>query len=210
MVLLVSTYIEHFTYLGLLLVLVLCGLGLPMPEDVALLAGGFLVHRGIIQLPATLAVSFVGVIGGDCSLFFLGRRFGTGLVSHLSLLYPNYRESLGRMRAFMDRHGHRAIFYGRFLAGLRAVIYLCAGSLGVPTGRFVLYDVMGAAISVPIVVSLGFLFGDEIEALVRYLGGFDRLLIVVAVASVLIWLMRSMILARPSGSAPDGLGDHQN
>lgn len=207
---LIATYIEHFTYLGLFLALVLCGLGLPMPEDIALLAGGFLVHRGIIQFPATVMVSFVGVIGGDCSLFFLGRRFGTGLVSHLSLLYPNYRRSFLRMREFMDRHGHRAIFYGRFLAGLRAVIYLCAGSLGVPTGRFILYDLMGAAISVPIVVSIGFLFGNEIEALVHYLGGIDRLLIVVAAASVIIWLMRGLVTSRAPERTPDGLGDGQS
>jgi membrane protein DedA with SNARE-associated domain len=52
---LVSAYIQHFTYAGLLAVLILCGMGLPIPEDVALLAGGFLVHRGVIQYPMTLA-----------------------------------------------------------------------------------------------------------------------------------------------------------
>jgi len=77
---LVSSYIEHFTYVGLFLVLVLCGMGLPVPEDLALLTGGFLVHRGITQYPATLLVSFVGVLAGDNSLFFIGRRFGTRIL----------------------------------------------------------------------------------------------------------------------------------
>ena len=76
---LVSTYIEHFTYAGLFLVLMLCGLGLPVPEELPLLTGGFLVYRGITQFPTTLVISLVGVIAGDNSLFFLGRRFGTGV-----------------------------------------------------------------------------------------------------------------------------------
>jgi membrane protein DedA with SNARE-associated domain len=193
----VSTYIEHFTYLGLLIVLVLCGLGLPVPEDAVLLTGGFLAHRGLVEYPVALAISFVGVITGDCSLFFLGRRFGTSLLRYFGLLHPGSRKSIARMQAFMERHGHRAIFYGRFLAGLRALVYLSAGSLGVPVSRFLIYDLLGAAISVPLVVSLGYLFGGQIERILHYLGGIQRALLIVAGLSVLIWLTRLLVLSRP-------------
>lgn len=201
----VSAYIQHFTYLGLLLVLLLCGLGLPLPEDVALLAGGFLVHRGVIQYPPTLAVSLVGVLGGDCSLFFLGRHLGGGLVRYFGLLYPNYKQSIARMQNFMHRHGHRAVFYGRFLAGVRALIYLTAGSLGVPPARFLAYDLAGALISVPLMVSLGYLFADQIEALTRFLGGFDRLLLAAVVLSLVVWLMRALLMARSRGNGASRL-----
>jgi len=193
----VSTYLEHFTYVGLLIVLVLCGLGLPVPEDAVLLTGGFLAHRGLVQYPIALAISFVGVITGDCSLFFLGRRFGTGLLRYFGLMHPNSRRSIARMRSFMDRHGHRAIFYGRFLAGLRALVYLSAGSLGVPTSRFLMYDLLGAIISVPLVVSVGYLFGGEIERILHLLGGIQRALLIVAGLSVAIWLTRVLVLSRP-------------
>ena len=63
----------------------------------------------------------------------------------------------------MHRHGHRAIFYARFLAGLRALVYLSAGSFGVPPSVFLFYDLLGALISVPIVVTLGYVFGEQIE-----------------------------------------------
>jgi membrane protein DedA with SNARE-associated domain len=186
----VSGYIEHFTYLGLFAVLLLCGLGLPMPEDIALLAGGFLVHRGVTRYPITLAVSLLGVVAGDNSLFFLGRRFGTELVRYFGLNRPSSKGQIDRIRAFMHRHGHRAIFYARFLAGLRALIYLTAGSFGVTPLRFLAYDLLGAIISVPIVVSLGYLFGGQLEVVIHYLGGFERLLWVVAVLSLAIYGMR--------------------
>lgn len=190
MVGIVSGYIEHFTYLGLFVILLLCGMGLPMPEDIALLAGGFLVHRGVIRYPITLAVALLGVVAGDNSLFFLGRRFGTGLVRYFGLNRPGSKAQIDRIRAFMRRHGHRAIFYARFLAGLRALIYLTAGSFGVTPLRFLAYDLLGAIISVPIVVSIGYLFGGQLEVVIHYLGGFERVLWVVAVLSLAIYGMR--------------------
>jgi membrane protein DedA with SNARE-associated domain len=193
---LVSAYIQHFTYLGLLVVLILCGMGLPIPEDAALLAGGFLVHRGIIQYPITLVVALVGVVAGDNSLFFLGRRFGTGLVAYLGIGRPRSQRQIEWLKEFMRRHGHRAIFYARFVAGLRALVYLTAGSLGVSPLRFFLYDLAGAVVSVPIVVTLGYLFGNELEAALRYIGGIEKVVWLVAALSLSVYAMRMLMFTR--------------
>lgn len=202
MVGLISAYIEHFTYLGLFVVLMLCGLGLPIPEDVALLAGGYMVHRGVTRYPITLVVALVGVVAGDNSLFFLGRRFGTGLVRYFGLARPGRQVQIQRIQTFMERHGHRAIFYARFLAGLRALIYLSAGSFGVRPAVFLMYDLLGALISVPIVVSLGYIFGKQLELIVRYLGGFERLIMIVAVLSLALYATRMFVLRRSNSVTP--------
>lgn len=200
---LISAYIEHFTYLGLFVVLLLCGLGMPIPEDVALLAGGYMVHRGITRYPITLAVSLVGVVAGDNSLFFLGRRFGTGWVRYFGIGRPGRQVQIERIQKFMQRHGHRAIFYARFLAGLRALIYLSAGSFGVRPAIFLVYDLLGALISVPIVVTLGYIFGKQLEMIVKYLGGFERLIVFVLVLSALLYGTRMYVMRK---TPPDASG----
>jgi membrane protein DedA with SNARE-associated domain len=197
---LVASYIEHFTYLGLFAVLVLCGLGLPMPEDIALLAGGYLAHRGVTRYPITLVVALLGVVAGDNSLFFLGRRFGTSLVRYFGITRPGTQLQIERIREFVHRHGHRAILYARFLAGLRALVYLSAGSFGVPPSRFLIYDLAGAMISVPIVVSLGYLFGGELERAVRLIGGFERFLWIVLLLSLAVYGTRMLVLSRADRS----------
>jgi len=201
----ISAYIEHFTYAGLFVILALCGLGLPMPEDVALLAGGFLAHRGVTRYPYTLVVSLLGVIAGDNSLYFIGRGVGANLLRYFGLRksVPGDDSSnhVDRLHAFMQRHGHLAIFYARFFAGFRAIVYLSAGSLGVPPSRFFLYDLAGAAISVPIVVTLGYVFGDQIEQVIRYIGGFQKLIWVVVVLSALIYLGRMAVLRLSASGA---------
>ncbi len=197
---LVSGYLEHFTYAGLFVVLALCGLGLPMPEDVALLAGGYLVHRGITRYPLTLVVALLGVVSGDNSLFFIGRHWGTGIVRYFGVSRPGSQMQIERIRGFMQRHGHRAIFYARFLAGLRALVYLSAGSFGVRPAVFLLYDLLGAVISVPVVVSLGYLFGRQLEMIVRFLGGFERLLLMVAVLCVALYVTRMLVFTKSAAT----------
>jgi membrane protein DedA with SNARE-associated domain len=122
---LISSYIEHFTYLGLFVILMLCGWGLPMPEDVPLLVGGFLAHKGVTRYPITLIVALLGVIAGDNSLYFIGRGVGSNLLSYFRLKRAGPKSQLDRMHAFMHRHGHLAIFYARFFPGFRALVYLC-------------------------------------------------------------------------------------
>lgn len=200
MVGLVSAYLDRFTYAGLLVVLILCGLGLPLPEDLALLAGGFMVYRGVTNFTTTLLVALIGVVTGDNSLFFIGRHLGTGLLRYFGLGRPDAARRIKRMQAFMRRHGLMTIFYARFLAGLRALIYLSAGSLGVAPLRFFLYDLLGALISVPIVVSLGYFFGSELEVVIHYIGGFERVLLLVAALSAGVYATRLLITKSPPAS----------
>jgi len=195
---LVSTYVQHFSYAGLFLVLLLCGLGLPVPEDLALLAGGFMVYRGTTAYPWTLLVALVGVVAGDNSLFFLGRRFGTGLISYLEVVRPNSQRRIDRLKEFMQRHGHLAIFYARFLAGARALVYVTAGSIGFDFSRFFIYDSLGALISVPIVVTLGYLFGPQIEHAVAYIGGLERLIGLVVIGATVYLVSRALLASRPA------------
>lgn len=189
----VSGYIEHFTYAGLFIVLMLCGLGLPLPEDLALLTGGYLAHRGLIQYPFALGISLLGVITGDNSLFFIGRHAGSRILRYFGIGRRGENSNIARIRNFFERHGNRAIFYARFLAGLRALVYLSAGSFGIAPARFFLYDLLGAVISVPIVVSVGYLFGAHLEKIVKYLGGLEHLLLIVGGLCLLVYATRLLV-----------------
>jgi membrane protein DedA with SNARE-associated domain len=190
---LISSYIEHFTYLGLFVILMLCGLGLPMPEDIALLVGGFLAHKGVTRYPITLIVALLGVIVGDNSLYFIGRGVGSNLLNYFGLRRAGTETQLDRMHAFMHRQGHLAIFYARFFPGFRALVYLSAGSFRIPASRF-FYDLAGAAISVPVVVTLAYVFGEQLEQVIRFISVFNKLIWVVASLCGLILLTRYLVL----------------
>ena len=117
MVGLISAYIEHFTYVGLFVILMLCGLGLPMPEDVALLAGGFLAHQGHHALPDHAGGRVGGRDWATTRSTSSGAEWDSNLLAYLGLKKSKRHgdgssNNLERLHAFMHRHGHLAIFYG--------------------------------------------------------------------------------------------------
>ena len=164
-------FYEHWTYLAVLLVLVACSLGLPLPEDVPLLTGGFLAHRGLASLWLMIPVAMVGVLAGDIVLFSLGRRFGHHIVEHRGIRrLVNPSRLLAAERLFA-RHGAKIIFAGRFLPGLRPMIFVASGVLRVPLWKFIAINGAAACISVPTLVLLGKYFGhnlDRIQTDVRF------------------------------------------
>ncbi len=149
-------------------VLVACGLGLPMPEDISLVLGGFLAHLGAARLPVMVGVGFAGILCGDTLIFFAGRRVATRLHRMPALLVrvvtPEKRAKVQRLFA---RHGEKIVMAARFLPGVRAVTYFTAGSAGMKYARFILFDGIAALGSAPIFVYLGFRFGSHLEMLIR-------------------------------------------
>jgi membrane protein DedA with SNARE-associated domain len=148
-------------------VLVMCGLGVPLPEDVSLILGGYLVHQGSAKLVLMMAVGFLGILVGDSMIYFAGRRFGSkvgrkpgGLLSRV--VTPEKR---ARVEGLFAKHGQKIVMIARFLPGVRAVTYFTAGSAGMRYRWFILFDGIAALASAPLFVFLGYKFGGELEML---------------------------------------------
>jgi membrane protein DedA with SNARE-associated domain len=177
----------EYSYLAVFGVLVLCGLGLPLPEELTLIAAGVVVYEGKAELLPMIGVTIAGILVGDSILFFWGKRYGPSLLQHKWFAKLLHVERMNKVRREFERHGNKAVFFGRFFAGIRALVYFTAGSLGMPFRVFLLLDLLGALLSAPISVWLGFHFGAEIEHLLSYVKQFDRALLVV-LALLVLWL----------------------
>ena len=149
-------------------ILLLCGLGLPIPEDVSLISAGYLAHRSVVNLHTVFLVCFASVLGGDCIAFMLGRLFGSRLLdSRLARRFFRPRKQI-RVRAYFRKYGSKVIFIARFLPGLRFSIYLSAGTLRVRPSVFITYDSLAALVSVPALVYLAWAFGEHIDHVVSW------------------------------------------
>ena len=75
-------FVNHFPYLGIFLLLILGGIGLPFPEDATLLLGGFLIDHYVIKPLPTFFVLYSGLLITDLSLYLVGKKYGRGIVEH--------------------------------------------------------------------------------------------------------------------------------
>src|SRR5690348_8363423 len=76
---LVTIFAEN-GYVAVWIALMICGLGLPLPEDVTLVAGGVIAGLGYANVHAMFALCMVGVLLGDATVFLLGRRYGEAML----------------------------------------------------------------------------------------------------------------------------------
>lgn len=180
--------LEHWPYLGIFLVLLSAGLGLPLPEDIPLLTAGYLCHGGYARLEPMIAIAAIGVLTGDIILFTVGRLFGHHVVERpftKRFVHPSRLVMAERMFA---KHGIKIIFAGRFMPGLRPMIFMAAGVLKVRPLTFIIVDGLAAAISVPTLIVLGKIFGDNLGYIEGKVREFTHVTVVAAAVGVLIAL----------------------
>ena len=157
-----------YVYAKLAGILLLCGLGLPIPEDISLIAAGYLAHLGKVEVHTVFVVCFAAVLGGDTLTFTLGRRFGARiLASPFGHRYFSPRRQR-RVRAYFRAYGSKVVFVARFLPGLRFSIFFSAGMLYVRPHVFIVYDSLAALLSVPFLVYAAWYFGDKIDRVILW------------------------------------------
>jgi membrane protein DedA with SNARE-associated domain len=180
--------LDKFTYLGIVAILSAAGLGVPISEDLTLLIGGGLAAKGVTQYWPTLAAGYCGVILGDVLIHHWGARMGPAAFSQKwvqKLLSPERHEKL---RVHFARHAFLTILVGRHTPVLRAPVFFLAGASKVPLWEFVIADAIGAAITVPIVVTLGYFFAEHLDDIRQKIHDVQWVLGGTVAALLLAWL----------------------
>lgn len=167
--LVLAEFVATWGYLALLALLLLTGIGSPIPEDLLLLVGGYLVFIGALTWPLTLAIGLAGVVGSDVLLYSAGRHLAWRPRRSLEerVLSP---ARLRRVTQWFVRFGAPAVFGARLIPGTRALVFVTAGLHGLPASRFLIYDGLGALIWVPLVLLVGHRLGDRVGDLNAVLG----------------------------------------
>ena len=152
-------FFTDYGYLAVLFVLIICGFGVPIPEDITLVSGGIIagMYPEQVNVHIMLVVSMFGVLFGDSTMYWLGRIYGARILRVRFIRKFLTVQRLRMVRDKFDQYGNRVLFVARFLPGLRAPIYMVSGiTRRVSYTRFVLLDFFAAIISVPIWVYLGY------------------------------------------------------
>jgi membrane protein DedA with SNARE-associated domain len=158
-----STMTPFGAYAWLAGILLLCGLGLPIPEDISLIAAGYFSWKGVLYIHTAFAICFAAVVTGDTAAFFMGHLFGRRVLrSQLARRYFTPKRQL-RVRAYFRKFGSKVVLVGRFTPGLRFTIFFTAGTLHTRPSTFFVYDFAAAAFSVPVLVYSAWFFGGQID-----------------------------------------------
>ncbi len=184
-------------YLVICAVLFACGLGVPIPEDITIIAAGILVALGKISFTGATLVCLFGVLAGDAFLFFAGRRLGDQAFNLPIIKRFMTKKRIKMAKESVVNNSEFICFIARFLPGLRSPTFLTAGAMGVKPSVFLALDGLAAAISVPAWVWVGHWLGekwDENLAIVKKLHIY--LVLILAVVAFIYFMTKKYLIKK--------------
>jgi membrane protein DedA with SNARE-associated domain len=180
----ITEWLANWGYLGLFVCTFMGNLGVPVPEETVLLAAGFLAGRNILELKTVYVVGIASAVFGDCAGYVAGRMGGQRFFEWLERHFRFARGRYDQIQKFFRAHGTKAVFM--------------AGAAGMGFWRFLGWNLFGALIWCSLVITVGYLVGDELEwvAGVAHRAGYWMALAAVLVAGAL-WLFWPRRQPRP-------------
>lgn len=189
------------SYSLFMLIMFLSSFGLPIPEEVAILALGLIVYMGHhpdlfppaagvalqpLNLYTAMAFSMFAVMFSDSTVYFLGKKFGDSPILHKLFRKFLGEKSLEKCRNMVHKYRYFVPAVFRFTPGLRFPGHLTCGMMGIKPITFLLSDGIVALLSVPTQVYLFATYGEEILAVIKKIKSYALIIIVILVA---IWIL---------------------
>jgi membrane-associated protein len=139
----VTHLVQLFGYPLLFLLVMGESSGVPIPGETALIAGSVLASQGKLQIELVIPLAALAAIVGDNIGYVIGRRGGRWLLERPGRFQRQRERALVAGEAFFARHGPKAVFFGRFVLGLRVWASWLAGATRMRWRSFVLWNALG-------------------------------------------------------------------
>jgi membrane protein DedA with SNARE-associated domain len=177
-----------FPYLGIVLFLILTGCGLPIPEEVTVVAAGVLSEHGTLIPPYAYLSCVVGALLGDILVYSIGRYPGHNFLRrHPWFARLLHEEREKQMEELIKKHGFKVFFVARFMVGVRVPLYLAAGVVRMSWWRFLLINSVCATTVVSVAFWLGYCYGGPVSKFIRESQYGLTLVVIVAVIAGLVY-----------------------
>ena len=188
--------LDHFGYWAVLLFVLVEDFGIPVPGETILIAGAVYAGAGRLNVLAVGVVGFIAAIIGDNIGFAIGHFGGRALALRWGKYVFLTEERLNKAEDFFDRRGAIVITFARFVEGLRQANGIIAGTTGMHWRRFLIFNIIGAALWVGVWVSVGYFSGSHIDTIYNDAARYSTYLAIAAVVFIVAVIARQVMRVR--------------
>jgi undecaprenyl-diphosphatase len=162
-------------------------IGIPVPGETALITAGVLARDGQFNIVAVIAVAAGAAIIGDNIGYLIGRVGGRRLLEHPGPLESHRRNLIAKGEPFFARHGAKAVFLGRWFAGLRIAAAWLAGINRMHWATFAFWNALGGIAWATSVGLVAYILGPTAERIFKTVGIVGVAAVAVLVVGFFIW-----------------------
>lgn len=181
-------------YLGIVALMFLENVFPPIPSELIMPLAGFTAARGDLSLVGVILAGTLGSVLGALPLYLLGHAVGEDRLAAWADKYGKWLTVRGKeirqADDWFDRHGHRAVLFGRLIPGIRSLLSIPAGISGMPLGKFLIYTSLGTATWSTLLATAGYLLGDNYEEVEHWVGPAGTVILVAVAVWLVVWIVR--------------------
>jgi membrane protein DedA with SNARE-associated domain len=193
----ITNTMSSLGYIGIALLMFLENLFPPIPSELIMPLAGFTINKGDMTFIPAIAAGVIGTVVGAFPWYYLGRIADEARLEKLADKYGKYiyvsSADIKKANEWFNRHGVKAVFFGRLVPGVRTLISLPAGINNMPMGAFVLYSTLGTLIWVSFLTIAGYILGDHYHNIEIYIGPISKIALLSIIIFVIIWLVRKQL-----------------
>jgi membrane protein DedA with SNARE-associated domain len=183
--------------------------GVPIPGETSLIAAGVLASQGKLEIPLVIALAAAGAIVGDNIGYVIGRKGGRWLLERPGMFSRQRQEVLRVGEPFFEVHGTKAVFFGRFVLGLRVWASWLAGATRMHWRSFVVWNALGGICWATGIGLLAYFLGHSAGGAIEAFGVYGLVAVLLAIVSTVVLHRRHA--ARAHRPAPrEGARDEQS
>jgi membrane protein DedA with SNARE-associated domain len=173
--------VSHIGYPLLFLLVMAESGGLPVPGETALITGAVLASQGQLQIELVIALAAAAAIVGDNIGYLIGRKGGRWLLERPGAFHRQRLQVLASGEPFFKQHGPKAVYFGRFLLGLRVWASWLAGATRMPWRSFAFWNASGGVSWALAIGLLGYFLGHSAGNAIQAFGLFGLAAVLIAV-----------------------------
>jgi membrane protein DedA with SNARE-associated domain len=182
--------LTHVGYPVLFLLVMAESSGVPVPGETSLIAAAVLASQGELEIAAVIPLAAAAAIVGDNIGYQIGRRGGRWLLKRPGRFHRQRLQVLETGEPFFERHGSKAVFFGRFLLGLRVWASWLAGATHMRWRSFLVWNALGGICWATGVGLIAYFLGHAAGNALQTFGVFGLVAVVVVAAGFLIAHLR--------------------
>ncbi len=181
-------YFNQYGYWTVAVALLLENAGLPVPGETVLLFASFLAYsERELRLPYIILMGIWAATVGDNIGYAIGLYGGRPLLGRYQHTFRIRQATIARGERLIEKHGRIAIFFARFIFGMRVIAGPLAGVLRMPWKQFLIFNFLGAVLWVTVIAVVGYVFGSRWQWLLELMRRVDIALLIVATAVAIFW-----------------------
>jgi membrane protein DedA with SNARE-associated domain len=179
----VEHLVQVFGYPLLFLIVMSESGGLPVPGETGLITAAALASQGKLEIELVIALAAAGAIVGDNIGYLIGRKGGRWLLERPGLFHKQRLQVLAIGQPFFERHGPKAVFFGRFVLGLRVWASWLAGATHMHWRSFVIWNALGGIVWATAIGLIAYFLGHSAGNAIQAFGLYGLAAVAIALVS---------------------------